>query len=210
VTRVLVAARHPVLRAGLEAVLSASPALEAVGLAARASGLADLVSASAAEVVILAADVEDEWFQELLHGGPGASVAVVLLTEDPGGQHAVDALRAGARAVLPADAAPAEIVAAVEAAASGLVVLHPDVLESIAQAVAAPAAAASPGQSLTPREAEVLAMLAEGLGNKEIAWRLKISEHTVKFHVSSIFAKLGASSRTEAVTLGVRRGLIFI
>jgi DNA-binding CsgD family transcriptional regulator len=53
-------------------------------------------------------------------------------------------------------------------------------------------------------------MLAEGLGNKEIAWRLKISEHTVKFHVTSIFTKLNASSRTEAVTLGVRRGLIFL
>jgi DNA-binding CsgD family transcriptional regulator len=64
------------------------------------------------------------------------------------------------------------------------------------------------GETLTPRETEVLRMLAEGAGNKQIARRLGISEHTVKFHVGSILAKLNAASRTEAVTLGVRRGLI--
>ena len=63
-------------------------------------------------------------------------------------------------------------------------------------------------QSLSPREIEVLRMMAEGLGNKEIAWRMKLSEHTVKFHISSIFTKLDVSSRTEAVTLGVRLGLV--
>jgi len=65
-------------------------------------------------------------------------------------------------------------------------------------------------QTLTPREIEVLRMVAEGLGNKEIASRLGISDHTVKFHISSIFAKLGASSRTEAVTVGIRQGLIMV
>jgi DNA-binding CsgD family transcriptional regulator len=69
---------------------------------------------------------------------------------------------------------------------------------------------APPAQQLTPREIEVLGMLAEGLGNKTIARRLGISEHTVKFHVGSILAKLDASSRTEAVTLGARRGLIML
>jgi DNA-binding CsgD family transcriptional regulator len=69
---------------------------------------------------------------------------------------------------------------------------------------------APPNQALTPREIEVLGMLAEGLGNKAIAWRLDISEHTVKFHVGSILAKLNASSRTEAVTLGIRQGLILL
>ncbi|HEV8722827.1 MAG TPA: response regulator transcription factor [Candidatus Binatia bacterium] len=65
-------------------------------------------------------------------------------------------------------------------------------------------------QILTPREIEVLRMMAEGLGNKEIATKLLISDHTVKFHISSIFAKLGVSSRTEAVTVGIRQGLIMI
>ena len=64
--------------------------------------------------------------------------------------------------------------------------------------------------ALTSREREVLEMLAEGLSNKEIAWRMKISEHTVKFHVASVFAKLGASTRTEAVMHGIRQGLIMI
>jgi DNA-binding CsgD family transcriptional regulator len=66
------------------------------------------------------------------------------------------------------------------------------------------------GQILTPREIEVLRMIAEGLGNKEIASKLSISDHTVKFHISSIFAKLGASNRAEAVTLGIRHGLIMV
>jgi DNA-binding NarL/FixJ family response regulator len=65
-------------------------------------------------------------------------------------------------------------------------------------------------QPLTPREIEVLGMIAEGLGNKIIAARLGISDHTVKFHIASIFAKLNAGSRTEAVTIGIRQGLIMI
>ena len=65
-------------------------------------------------------------------------------------------------------------------------------------------------EELTPREVEVLRMMAEGLGNKEIAARLGISDHTVKFHISSILAKIGASTRTEAVTLGIRMGLILL
>jgi DNA-binding CsgD family transcriptional regulator len=64
--------------------------------------------------------------------------------------------------------------------------------------------------ALTPREREVLDMLAEGLSNKEIAWRMKISGHTVKFHVASIFAKLNVSTRTEAVAQGIRKGLIMM
>jgi DNA-binding NarL/FixJ family response regulator len=70
--------------------------------------------------------------------------------------------------------------------------------------------AADPAQPLTARESEVLGMLAEGLGNKAIAARLGISTHTAKFHVASILAKLGAGSRTEAVTIGMRRGLVAI
>jgi DNA-binding NarL/FixJ family response regulator len=63
---------------------------------------------------------------------------------------------------------------------------------------------------LTPREIEVLRMLAEGLGNREMASRLGISDHTVKFHISSILDKLGASTRTEAVTMGIRMGIILL
>ena len=107
---------------------------------------------------------------------------------------------------------------AVEAALAGLIVLPRDALEIFEET--APTQDANYestaldleplAETLTPRERQVLDMMAEGFGNKEIAWRLQISEHTVKFHVSSILAKLGASSRTEAVTQGLRRGLIMI
>jgi DNA-binding NarL/FixJ family response regulator len=120
-----------------------------------------------------------------------------------------DALNRGVRAVLPLDASAGEIIAAIGAAAMGLVVLAPEWVED----VFAPSSRTSivpgvPFQALTEREVEVLEMLALGLGNKAIAARLGISEHTVKFHLSSIFTKLDASSRTQAVAMGVRLGLI--
>jgi DNA-binding NarL/FixJ family response regulator len=118
----------------------------------------------------------------------------------------------GVQAILPRSATAEEIVPTVVAAAAGLVVLHPDIFDSLLPVLPSTARTlpTSPLQALTPREIEVLGMLAEGLGNKAIAGRLSISEHTVKFHVSSIFTKLNASSRTEAVTLGARQGLIML
>jgi DNA-binding NarL/FixJ family response regulator len=111
---------------------------------------------------------------------------------------------------------PEQLVAALQAAASGLLVLHP--AQAAAQ-VTTNGFASSPARSreldelaepLTPRESEVLQMLASGLGNKEIASKLAISEHTVKFHVASILGKLGAGTRTEAVSIGIRRGLVLL
>ena len=103
-----------------------------------------------------------------------------------------------------------EIIAAVEAAATGLVVLHPEIIDFLLSRYSTVSSPTSPIQALTPREMEILSMLALGLSNKNIAKKLQISEHTVKFHISSIFTKLGASSRTEAVTLGARLGLIML
>ncbi len=113
---------------------------------------------------------------------------------------------------LPADnPSPAQLVAALEAAAAGLVVIHPAGVDSVAPPVAAASQPlAELAEPLTPRENEVLQMLAGGLANKEIAARLAISEHTVKFHVASILGKLGAGSRTEAVALGIRRGIVLL
>ena len=105
-----------------------------------------------------------------------------------------------------------EIVAAIQASVVGLVVLHPDALHSVLSPIRSgeQPALESSDQILTLREIEVLRMIAEGLGNKEIASKLRISDHTVKFHISSIFAKLGASSRAEAVTIGIRGGMIMV
>ncbi len=137
---------------------------------------------------------------------------VVMLTDDPRPALGVELLRRGGRAVLPRHASSEEIVAAIEAVAAGLVVLHPEAMTSLRSAsLARPAAvAAVADQRLTAREIEILGLIAEGLGNKAIAARLRISDHTVKFHIASIFAKLSAGSRTEAVTIGVRQGLIMI
>jgi len=146
----------------------------------------------------------------LQSGGVPVSSALVVLTDNseniPAG-----VLGSGARAILPRDATPEEIVAAIQAAAAGLVALHPDVFDSmLSRSRLGQPELDPPGQILTPREIEVLRMIAEGMGNKEIAFKLKISDHTVKFHTSSIFAKLGASNRAEAVTLGIRQGLIMV
>lgn len=104
---------------------------------------------------------------------------------------------------LPAHPDSSDLVAAVEAAAVGLVVVHPSFLPLWTTASAA-------AEDLTARELEVLRMMADGLGNKQIGARLGISDHTAKFHVSAILGKLGVSSRTEAVAAGLRRGLVLL
>jgi DNA-binding NarL/FixJ family response regulator len=138
-------------------------------------------------------------------------MSVVLLADGMAPSASADALRAGVRAALPADISPEQLVAALQAVASGLVVLHPShANEALPAGAASSPALDELAESLTRREQEVLQMLAAGLSNKEIAARLNISDHTVKFHVASILGKLGAASRTEAVSLGIRRGLVLL
>jgi NarL family two-component system response regulator YdfI len=200
VIRLLIGARSAIVRAGLESVSGSSPAITIVGGAGDPDSLARQIEEAHADVLLLDIDSqEDQW----LTAGRGLP-AVVL------GDHTPELLRSGARAVLPRNASAAEIVAAIEAAAAGLVVLHPETLERMLPDLAQHAPPGASDQPLTPREVQVLQMLAEGAANKTIAFRLNISEHTVKFHIASIFTKLNASSRTEAVMAGVRQGLILI
>jgi NarL family two-component system response regulator YdfI len=144
--------------------------------------------------------------------GERISPTLVVLTDDAEKLLIAGALRSGIRAILPRAARPEEIFAAIQSSVAGLVTLYPDIIESLLSLSdeAEPSELASAGQIVTPREIEVLRMIAEGLGNKEIASKLRISDHTVKFHISSIFAKLGAANRAEAVTLGIRLGLIMV
>jgi two-component system, NarL family, response regulator YdfI len=214
VIRVLVAATSEIVRAGLEALLTASPKLAVVGRARDVTALAQQVEDVQPDVVLLEVELhEDEAIAALPTLSAGAHPpAVVVLVDEPSGTWTAEALRSGVRAILPRQAVAAEIVVAIETAAAGLVVLHPDTVDALLPAASSGphALRGVPQQTLTPREIEVLGMIAEGVGNKEIAWRLGISEHTVKFHISSIFAKLHATSRTEAVTLGIRQGLIML
>jgi NarL family two-component system response regulator YdfI len=150
-------------------------------------------------------------------------VTRIILTEQAGFADAVAAMKetdSAIRAILPAWAGNNEIEAAIEAVSAGLMVIHPEVFIELTageneRVTYIPEDASrglpdSPIQQLSPRESEVLNLLADGFANKEIAWRLKISEHTVKFHVTSIFNKLNASTRAEAVAIGARRGLIIL
>jgi DNA-binding NarL/FixJ family response regulator len=173
--------------------IAASSAVVKAGLEALvASNPALLVTESYADVVLAAMTLDE------LTPAP----AIVLLGDTVWSS---EALRVGVRAILAADAPGAEILAAIEAAAAGLAAIDPRDLESLLPA--SPQAVAGP---LTARELEVLRMLAEGAANKNIAWKLGISEHTVKFHVAQILGKLNAGTRTEAVTLGIKKGLILL
>lgn len=216
-TRVLIAAASAVVRAGLAALVADAAGLEVVGQAASSDALLQASERVGPDVVLLDRHGADaDLVSTLLALGEGdAPPAVAVLTDDPAALWGEVAGRSSVRAVLRREAGAAEITAAVAAAAAGLVVLPAEVANALAPPLPAPVAASSsnlaPDSSpLTPREVEILGMLAEGLGNKMIARRLMISDHTVKFHVGSIMGKLGAGSRTEAVTLGVRRGLIML
>ena len=130
---------------------------------------------------------------------------VVLVVDDPGAAWTAASRRTGVRAVLGQDAGTEQISAAIAAATAGLITLHPDAL----RARATPrSVGVEVDRTLTARQREILEMMAGGLSNRAIAARLGISTYTVKFHVAAILEALGAGTRTEAVTLGVRGGLI--
>ena len=199
-TRLLIAAPTAVMRAGLEALVSSDPAIEVAG------SFPDLSSVDTLQPDVILAAVP---FEELAPPHDGQLPAIVLLSGEAQPAWTHEALRAGVRAVLRRDVSPAEVLAAVEAASNGMAVLDPHELETLLSA-SSPAPISAEASVLTPRELEVLGMMAEGAANKNIAWKLGISEHTVKFHVASILGKLHASTRTEAVAIGMRKGLILL
>ena len=215
-TRVLVAAASTVTRAGLEAILAREAAFTVVG-GGELTSLAEEVNEYEPDVVLVEViDGGDDGALSALRllssdadDGARPAPALVVLTDTHEPNDVADALRAGVRSLLPRTAGAAEITAAVSAAAAGLVsVAHEwlDALHGGANVTRGGHDGLSqtrPQSSLTPRE-------LEGLGNKQIAARLAISEHTVKFHVGSVFAKMRVSTRAEAVMLGARSGLIVL
>ena len=209
--RVLAAAASAVKRAGLEAIVRSAPRLKLVGTT-YPSGLSAQARAFQPDVIVADLDRPDPQSMATISAVAASGPAVVTLVDAPSPSWPAHALRAGVRAILPRDAPAEEIFAAIRSAHAGLVLMDAAVTQDLARHlhVERPKSAPEAFDELTTREIEVLRMLADGLGNKQIAAGLGISDHTVKFHISSILDKLGASSRTEAVTLGIRLGLILI
>lgn len=200
--RVVVIAAAPAVRAGLRVLLTADAAIEVLGEAAALDDLPPSVLA-ACDVLVVHGLPRLPRLPETLHG-------VLLVIDEDELPQAPPALGT-AWALLPDDAGAEELVAAVGALDRGLLVIHP-LLQ--AHVLRPPAQRSDPleplAEPLTPRELDVLQLLGQGYSNKMIARQLGISEHTVKFHVSAIYAKLGVASRTEAVRAGARRGLLVL
>jgi DNA-binding NarL/FixJ family response regulator len=212
---VLVVARSPVVAAGL-AALATDGGAQVTGTAVGFTGLGQRVEETRPDVVVAALTAGDALRLPPLAGdGPVAPPRLVAVAEDDDPETSARLLRMGAAAVLPPDVTAAMLATAVDAVAVGLAVLDAAALARLLAAAPARAAIADsaprgPAVPLTPREQEVLALVAEGLGNREIALRLGISAHTAKAHVAAVLAKLGAATRAEAVAEGLRSGRLLL
>jgi DNA-binding NarL/FixJ family response regulator len=200
-TRVFVVAPTPTMLAGLRSML-ASVDLLVIGEAGLSAG--PVPPLTGADVVLVA---DEELLEETaLSVSEDGTQSLLLLSEDEGTASRLHTLSLRGWGVVPPDAPAEELGAAVAAVAQGLTVL-PKTLAG--RLLDEPAAAVEElSEPLTTRESEVLSLLGRGLSNKMIARELNISEHTVKFHISSIYSKLGVSNRAEAVSQGARHGLI--
>jgi DNA-binding NarL/FixJ family response regulator len=202
--KIAVVATSAVRRARLESIVRHHAEFH---LAGSFGAVASLASSARTELDVIVIDSDS--IHDLLRQ-PTSGAAIVLLTEVSDARSTARLLRSGVRAILSRESGSDDLLSAIYAAWDGLVLLSTPIAESLAAVYGDQPLEVEDelSEEITSRETEVLRMLAEGLVNKDIAARLGISEHTVKFHISSILDKLGASTRTEAVTLGIRRGLI--
>ncbi len=213
--RVAIVAPTLTVRIGLRTLLGSDERLEIVGEGvsledAASFGKHDTLSAEA-DVVILAGlslsaqDLDDLASEALSHP------AVLLIGDAPDEARKLVELPLRAWGILSPDVQPDELVASVHALAEGLVVATPAVLKKMIRPAATQTFNLEPlVDTLTARETEVLQLMGVGYANKQIAAALGISEHTVKFHISSVFNKLDVSSRIEAVRVGIQRGLVVL
>jgi|ERR1700731_1219606 len=203
--RIAVVATSAVRRAGLESIVRGHTEFHLVGSFGTVARVVSYAHSTGLDVIVIDSDSIHDLLRELT-----SDAAIVLLTEVSDARSISRLLRSGVRAMLSRESDTDDVLSAIYAAYDGLVLLSTPAAESLPAVYGdhplEPEAELS--EEITSRETDVLRMLAEGLVNKDIAARLGISEHTVKFHISSILDKLGASTRTEAVTLGIRRGLI--
>jgi len=203
--RIAVAAASAVRRAGLESIIRSHAEFHLAGSFGAVASLVSFARNTELDVIVIDTDSIRDLLLE-----PTSDAAIVLLTEVTEARSISRLLRSGVRAILSRESDPDDVLSAIYASYDGLVLLSTPTAESLAALFGDQPleVEAELSEEITSRETDVLRMLAQGLVNKDIAARLGISEHTVKFHISSILDKLGASTRTEAVTLGIRRGLI--
>ena len=203
--RVIVVEDHPVTRVGIVALLGQDDRITVVGEAADGEGGLEVAAREDPDVVVtdlrLGDGLDGVGLTRALRSGRGAPAVLVLTTYDTD-RDIVRAVEAGASGYLLKDAAPADIVEAVVRAAGGETVLAP----ALAQRVVA--RMSRPRPELSAREVEIVAAVAQGLGNREIARTLVISEATVKTHLVHVFTKLDVDSRTAAVARAREEGLI--
>lgn len=212
--RVLIISPSAITQAGLSAIIAEESAADTDGVANRwqvvGAAAQPLSGEWAADCALVSWPVVGDGLPDLDLVNDLAMPVVALI--DAWSDVALLELLQGRVGLLPGQASGAEIVAALDAAVVGLVVVHPSLLDSMLASTELLQATAPPHQAepLTPREVEVLTMLAEGMSNKAIARHLHLSEHTIKYHTSAIFAKLNVSSRTEAAIAGARAGFILL
>jgi DNA-binding NarL/FixJ family response regulator len=212
--RVLVADDQRVVREGVATILGLLPGIEVVGEAGDGEEAIALTGEHSPDVVLMDLRMPRcdgvEATRRLTELAP--ATRVIVLTTYADDRSLVAALQAGARGFLTKDAGAEEVRKAIEAVARGEAAIDPAVQHHLVEAVAtaqAPAQQTGPElpDGLTPREAEILSLIAEGLANSEIAARLVISEATVKSHVNHVFTKTGVRDRAQAVTYAYRNGL---
>jgi len=202
---ILIMAQLPGRRDWLLESIAAEPSIRVAGIASTLSHLRSLISETSADLALidlpshLESGVIGDWLIEL-----SSLVSILVFSSEPNPSVFNHILKQRTGGILPGDASSEQITQAVKSVALGLMVFD----GALIQPPPPGSNDAELREALTPRETEVLNLLADGLGNREIAGRLDISEHTIKFHIRSILGKLGASSRTEAVSLGLRSGLI--
>jgi DNA-binding NarL/FixJ family response regulator len=205
--RLLIIAADPLVRTGLAALLHNQPDVEIVGQSGPEADSLDALDIFQPDIALVDLGWEPVPMLDTLRQLVDAGLPVVALLPDAEAAPAV--LATEVQGLLLRDAPPAQLLAALQAARQTLVTIDPRLIEALRPQQPPPATAALI-EALTPRESEVLHLLAQGLPNKTIAQRLNISDHTVKFHVTAIMTKLEAQSRTEAVIRATQLGLVML